>query len=218
MNDNKAPIGRRYKEVTVKTAIPIWCASAVWIIAALFFPMYSVWHIIIAALLSAAVGVIVKLILPKETKRVEVPFASGNLALDGIIAEIDRADDALENVRSSISDASPSAADKIYGIREQIGRIRQALINSPDDITSVRRFINYYLPTTVNLAEKYKVTLEAESEGENAKKTLSSIEAVFDRIRHSFEKQHDALFENDAIDTSAEIKVLETMLQRDNLK
>lgn len=218
MNDNKAPIGRRYKEVTVKTAIPIWCASAVWIIAALFFPMYSVWHIIIAALLSAAVGVIVKLILPKETKRVEVPFASGNLALDGIIAEIDRADDALENVRSSISDASPSAADKIYGIREQIGRIRQALINSPDDITSVRRFINYYLPTTVNLAEKYKVTLEAESEGENAKKTLSSIENAFDQIKLSFEKQHDALFENDAIDTSAEIKVLETMLQRDNLK
>ena len=218
MNDNKAPIGRRYKEVTVKTAIPIWCASAVWIIAALFFPMYSVWHIIIAALLSAAVGVIVKLILPKETKRVEVPFASGNLALDSIIAEIDRADDALENVRSSISDASLSAADKIYGIREQIGRIRQALINSPDDITSVLRFINYYLPTTVNLAERYKVTLEAESEGENAKKTLSSIEAVFDLIRHSFEKQHDALFENDAIDTSAEIKVLETMLQRDNLK
>lgn len=218
MNENKAPIGRRYKTVTVKSAIPVWCAAAVWLFAAIFIPFYSIWHIIIIAVISAAVGIIVKLVLPKETRQVEVPFASGNLALDGIVGEIDRASDALENVRKSIASDSPSAADKINGICEQIGKIRQALINSPDDITSVRRFINYYLPTTVNLAEKYRVTLEAKSEGENAKKTLTSIEAVFDQIRHSFEKQHDALFEDDAIDATAEIKVLETMLERDNLK
>ncbi|MBQ7699592.1 MAG: 5-bromo-4-chloroindolyl phosphate hydrolysis family protein [Clostridia bacterium] len=218
MNDNKAPIGRRYKEVPVKSAIPIWCAATVWLFAAVFIPFYSVWHIIIIALISAAVGITVKLVLPKETRQVEVPFASGNFALDGIVQEIDRANDALENVRKSISADSPSAADKIYGICEQIEKIRQALINSPDDITSVRRFINYYLPTTVNLAEKYQKALEAKSEGENAQRTLSSIEAVFDQIKQSFEKQHDALFADDAMDASAEIKVLETMLQRDNLK
>lgn len=218
MNENKAPIGRRYKEVPVRSAIPIWCAAAVWIIAALFIPMYSVWHIIIVAVISAAVGAVVKLVLPKETRQVEVPFASGNLALDGIVKEIDRASDALENVRKDIAGASPSAADKISSICGQIEKIRQALINSPDDIGSVRRFINYYLPTAVNLAEKYKTTLEAKSEGENAKKTLSAIENVFDQIERSFEKQHDALFADDAIDASAEIKVLETMLERDNLK
>ena len=218
MSENKAPIGRRYKEVPVKSAIPIWCAAAVWLIAAAFIPFYSIWHIIIIAVISAAVGIIVKLVLPKETKQVEVPFASGNLALDGIVQEIDRANDELENVRKNIAGPSPSAADKISGICEQIEKIRQALINSPDDIKSVRRFINYYLPTTVNLAEKYRITLEAKSEGENAKKTLSAIEDVFDQIKLSFEKQHDALFEDDAIDASAEIKVLETMLERDNLK
>jgi hypothetical protein len=218
MNENKAPIGRRYKEVPVKSAIPIWCAAAVWVIAAIFIPFYSIWHIIIIAVISAAVGITVKLVLPKETRQVEVPFASGNLALDGIVQEIDRANDALESVRANIAADSPSAADKIYGIREQIDKIRQALINSPDDITSVRRFINYYLPTTVNLAEKYQAALQAKSEGENAKKTLSSIEAVFDQIKLSFEKQHDALFADDVIDATAEIKVLETMLERDNLK
>lgn len=218
MNDNKAPIGRRFKTVTVKSAIPIWCAAAVWLIAAIFIPFYSIWHVIIIAAISAAVGVVVRLVLPKETRQVEVPFASGDPALDGIIGEIDRANDALENVRKSIAADSPYAADKIYGICEQTEKIRQALINSPDDITGVRRFINYYLPTTVNLAVKYQKTLMAKSDGENAKKTLTSIEAVFDQIKQSFEKQHDALFEDDAIDASAEIKVLETMLERDNLK
>ena len=218
MNDNKAPIGRRYKEVPVKSAIPIWCAAAVWIIAAAFIPFYSIWHIIIIAAISAAVGLIVKLVLPKEKRQVEVPFATGNLELDKIVQEIDRANDRLENVRISIKDDSPSAADKISGICEQTEKIRGALINSPDDIKSVRRFINYYLPTTVNLAEKYQTALEAKSDGENAKKTLSSIENVFDQIKQSFEKQHDALFADDVIDVSADIKVLETMLERDNLK
>lgn len=218
MDNNKAPIGRKYKQVPVKSAIPIWCAAAVWLIALAFIPIYSVWHIILIALASAAVGITVKLVLPKETRQVEVPFASGNLELDGIISEIDRADDRLEAIRKNISPDSPSASDKIYGIREQINKIRQALINSPDDIGSVRRFINYYLPTTVGLAEKYEKALSAKSEGDNAKKTLSSIEEVFDQIRLSFEKQHDALFENDVIDVTADIKVLETMLERDNLK
>ena len=218
MNDNKAPIGRKYKSVPVKSAIPYWCAAAVWLFSAIFIPFYSVWHIIIIAVISAAVGIIVKLVLPKETRQVEVPFASGNLALDDIVHEIDRASDRLDAVKVNINAKAPSAADKIGQIREQIDRIRQALINSPDDIGSVRRFINYYLPTTVNLAERYKITLESDSSGENVKATLSSIESAFEQIRNSFEKQHDALFEDDVIDVSADIKVLETMLERDNLK
>jgi len=218
MNDNKAPIGRKYKSVPVKSAIPYWCAAAVWVFAAIFIPFYSVWHIIIIALISVAVGIVVKLVLPKETRQVEVPFASGNLALDDIVHEIDRASDRLDAVKTDINGKAPFAADKIGQILTQIDRIRQALINSPDDIGSVRRFINYYLPTTVNLAERYKITLEANSKGENVQTTLKSIETAFDQIKQSFEKQHDALFEDDVIDVSADIKVLETMLERDNLK
>ena len=218
MNDNKAPIGRKYKSVPVKSAVPFWCAAAVWVFAAIFIPFYSVWHIIIIALISVAVGIVVKLVLPKETRQVEVPFASGNLALDDIVHEIDRASDRLDAVKTDINGKAPFAADKIGQILTQIDRIRQALINSPDDIGSVRRFINYYLPTTVNLAERYKITLEADSKGENVQTTLKSIETAFDQIKQSFEKQHDALFEDDVIDVSADIKVLETMLERDNLK
>ena len=185
---------------------------------AIFIPFYSVWHIIIIALISAAVGIVVKLVLPKETRQVEVPFASGNLALDDIVHEIDRALDSLEVSAKSVSKGAPSAADKIRQICESIGKIREALIKSPDDIGSVRRFINYYLPTTVNLAERYDKMLAAKSEGENAKKTLDVIDKAFDQIKASFDKQHDALFADDVIDVSADIKVLETMLERDNIK
>ena len=65
MNDNKAPIGRRYVSVPVKSAIPIWGAAAVWVIAAFFVPMYSIIHILIIAAVSAAVGLILYFVLPK---------------------------------------------------------------------------------------------------------------------------------------------------------
>ena len=218
MNDNKAPIGRKYKDVPVRSAIPYWGAAAVWVIAALFIPFYGIWHIILIAAVSAAVGIVLKLVLPKETRKVEVPFASGNTALDDIVREIDRATDALDGVRKSIASKSPGTADTIDGICGSVTKIREALINSPEDINSVRRFINYYLPTTVNLAVRYEKTLLSDSGGENAGTTLCSIESALRQIKQSFDRQHDALFENDALDVGADIKVLETMLERDHLK
>lgn len=218
MNDNKAPVGRRYIDVPVRSALPLWGAAAVWIFAAIFIPMYNVWHIILTAAVSAAVGFVIFKILPKEYGKVEVPFASGDLQLDKIIGEIDRASDRLEAARSTIAKNSPGTADKIEQINSTVDRIREALIASPDDVGSVRRFINYYLPTTVKLAEKYEVTSSSGASGENAKKTLSDIDGILDQIKLSFDRQYDALFEDDVIDVSSDIKVLETMLERDDLK
>lgn len=218
MNDNKAPVGRRYENVPVRSALPYWGAAAVWIIAAIFLPMYSIIHIILIAAVSAGVWFLLYRLLPKEYKQVEVPFASGDLQLDKMIGEIDRAADRLDAARASISGRSPGTADKLGQIIGSVNRIREALIASPDDVGSVRRFINYYLPTTVKLAEKYEVTSSSGASGENAKKTLSDIDGIFDQIKLSFDRQHDALFEDDVIDVTSDIKVLETMLERDDLK
>lgn len=218
MNDNKAPVGRRYERVRVKSALPVWGAAAVWVLAALFFPMYGVWHIIGVAALSAAVGAVLYIVLPKEYRQVEVPFASGDLQLDKMIGEIDRASDRLETARAAILPSSEETAGKLAAIIGSVGKIREELISSPDDVGSVRRFINYYLPTTVKLAERYAATSSSGAGGENARKTMSDIDGVLDQIRVSFDRQYDALFADDVIDVSSDIKVLETMLERDDLK
>ena len=135
-----------------------------------------------------------------------------------MIGEIDRASDKLEAARAAIRDTSPGTADKIEQINGSVNKIREALIASPDDVGSVRRFINYYLPTTVKLAEKYAVVSLSEADGENATKTMKDIDGVFDQIKISFDKQYDALYDDDVIDVTSDIKVLETMLERDDLK
>ena len=47
---------------------------------------------------------------------------------------------------------------------------------------------------------------------------MSDIDGVLDQIKVSFDRQYDALFADDVIDVSSDIKVLETMLERDDLK
>ena len=115
-SQKSAPAGRKYIEVPVKSALPVWSAAAVWVLAALFVPMYNVMHILGVALVSLGVALLVKKLLPKETKTVEVPFASGNLELDAMVGEINKAVDSLEAFRKSIGLHDPETADVISSI------------------------------------------------------------------------------------------------------
>ena len=54
-------------------------------------------------------------------------------------------------------------------------------------------------------------------QGENISSTMFDIEAMMQTIASAFEKQLDNLFENEALDISTDISVLETMLQQEGL-
>ena len=47
---NPIPQGAQYKEIPVKSAAPIWCAAAVWLLAALIMPMHKPVILILTAL------------------------------------------------------------------------------------------------------------------------------------------------------------------------
>ena len=59
MNSNEEMI-----EVKRKTAYPFWAATAVWVISALLFPMYKIWHYVMVAAVSAAAGLVTYKIKP----------------------------------------------------------------------------------------------------------------------------------------------------------
>ena len=51
--------GKKYKQVPVKSALPIWAAAAVWLIAALLLPLYNLLHLIGIALVSVGAALLV---------------------------------------------------------------------------------------------------------------------------------------------------------------
>ena len=54
-------------------------------------------------------------------------------------------------------------------------------------------------------------------EGENISESKKRIEQTMDTLVHAFETQLDQLFQDDALDVSADIDVMENMLRADGL-
>ncbi|MGM9652565.1 MAG: 5-bromo-4-chloroindolyl phosphate hydrolysis family protein [Eubacteriales bacterium] len=210
--------GRKYREEPVKPALPFWAASAVWLIAALALPMYRPFHLVLIALVSAAAAILTARLLPKETRLVELPFYVGNDDLDAMARAIADARDDLRAAREKIAGRKPQTAAVMAEIEETCAKIQSSILESPDDLPRIRRFLNYYLPTTRKLAAKYAAVTAQDADGANISETITAIEGALAQINTSFHHQLDALYADDALDVSTDITVLETMLARDNLK
>ncbi len=210
--------GRKYREVTKKSALPLWIAAAVWVIAALFLPMYNMLHIIAIAAVSVGVGLAAAKLLPRETELKEIPFYTGNADLDTMVKTIGEALTQFGEAEKQIREKNAPTADSLASISQTTEKIRDALISEPRDLPVVRRFMNYYLPTTQKLVNKYVFVMRQDADSENITATASSIEGALAQIDTAFKHQLDALFADDALDISTDITVLEALLARDNLK
>ena len=77
--------------------------------------------------------------------------------------------------------------------------------------------MSYYLPTTLKLVNAYRKFDEQPVQGENILSSKREIEETLDTINLAFENLFDGLFEEDAMDVSTDISVLETMLKQEGL-
>ena len=73
----------------------------------------------------------------------------------------------------------------------------------PEKAAEIRRFMNYYLPTTLKLLNSYDKLSRQRVKGENIQKTMFEIEGMMETIAGAFEKQLDSLFDDDALDIAA---------------
>jgi len=133
--------------------------------------------------------------------------SSGNQYMD-ILRE-------LRQLNDQITDGSIS--EKADRITETTAKIFRCVEENPAKLPQIRKFMSYYLPTTLKLLRSY-CTLETQGiRGENIAETKKNIDRILDALVKGFEQQLDQLFESDAIDISSDIDVLENMLKQDGL-
>ena len=121
----------------------------------------------------------------------------------------------LRELNDTIADIPIS--DKIDRIEETTAKIFRIVEENPDKQPQIRRFMNYYLPTTLKLLRSY-ATLEKQGiKGENITSAKENIGRILDTLAKGFEQQLDQLFKSDAIDIAADITVLENLMQQDGL-
>ena len=133
-------------------------------------------------------------------------------------AEKDQYQKYLDELRA-VNDAIPDEemSNKISRLEAVSAKIFAQAKTDPEKLPRMRKFMEYYLPTSLKLLQTY-AELDAQGvEGENIRESKRRIEQTMDTLVQAFETQLDQLFQSDAMDVSADIDVMENMLRADGL-
>ena len=124
----------------------------------------------------------------------------------------------IQHIREC-NDAIPGEeiSAKLYRLEEIMTRIFNQVEKQPQLAADLRKFMNYYLPTTAKLVEAYKELDAQPVEGDNISRTKKEIEETLDTINEAFEKLLDSFFEEKAWDISSDISVMKSMLKQDGM-
>lgn len=217
------------KRVRRSTA-PIYLVGVVWLVLAVSSShSMGMGDALLAAALSAVVFVVGKAVFPdksyavpagqaaKETEKKEEkkPEPPKDPEVQKLLQERERAVSEMRRLNDSIKDEKISA--QIDHLEEVTGKIIDQVVAQPKKRSQIRRFLDYYLPTTLKLLNAYDRMAAAGVDGENISVTKEKIEDMMDTIVKAFDKQLDGLFGEEALDVSTDITVMESLLAREGL-
>lgn len=210
-----------------KPVAPFYAVAVLWLVCGLLVPFYKPLHYVLAAVISAIVFFAVNAVCKsagviggteqEKPKTEEKPKeeSTGNAELDKMlkdgrmaIAEMKRLDDNI---------ADPGISADIVRLEQISEKIFEEVKRDPKKLSKIRRFMDYYLPTTLKLLNSYDRMSATGVSGENIDTTLAKVEGMMRTIVAAFEKQLDSLYGADALDISTDITVLETMMAREGL-
>ena len=213
------PIPEGMEVVTRPSALALYAAAAVWLLWGLFLPMLTWGSLILAAVVSLAAALLVWRFGPKQRELREKPLERANTGAPEVDEALLRGRAALRELRTLDERIADEELSRRIRRLEQVGKaIFDQVEAQPGQAKNLRRFMNYYLPTTLELLRRYVRLSASGVEGETIRAAKENIEQVMEKIIAGFERQYDDLFAEEALDISAEVQVLETMLGQDDLK
>ncbi len=221
--------------VKKRSVLPIYFVGGSWLLWSLLAPLYRPTHYIMAALVSVIAYNVGKILIPDRGYEVqdpapsapkaearpqaapkqEKPKSTGNPEIDALLDERGKAISEMRRLNDSIEDEKISA--QITHLETTTGKIIDAVVAKPSKLPQIRKFMNYYLPTTLKLLNAYDRMDSTGVSGANIDGTKGKIEDMLDTICTAFTRQLDDLYGEEAMDVSAEIKVMEQMLAQEGL-
>ena len=206
---------QRYKA----SAIPLYGVAVLWVLYGLLLPLYRLWHFLIPIVLSVPTYLLLKKRFPGKTYYVEKPEPepnTGDQALDEAIRQGREGIARLRRLNQKID--NPQITWKLDRMETIIGKIFEQVTAHPELLPQIRKFLNYYLPTTLRLMESYYELDASGAGGQEVEGAKSRIADMLDTVLAAFQHQLDALFSARTMDINAEVEVLETMMEAEGLK
>lgn len=130
----------------------------------------------------------------------------------------------IEKIRKSNDAISDEAVSrKLYDLEAVTRKIFDYVKAHPECADDTKKLMKYYLPTTIKLLDSYEKLTEEELEGQhpdqlaNIAKSRKEIEDTLDTLNMAFAKLFDNLYQDTAMDITADISVLHTLLAQEGL-
>lgn len=137
------------------------------------------------------------------------------MKIEALIQEKDRALSEMRRLNGSIRDKNIS--EQIHQLEDATAKIFDHVASHPEKLPQIRKFMIYYLPTTLKLLNTYDRMGATGVSGENIDGTMEKITDMMSTIVISFQRQLDALFRDEALDVASDITVMENLLAREGL-
>lgn len=210
-----------------KSVVPFYAVAVIWLVYALLFPLYKPLHFGIVGAASVAIFALVSLLCrntapaasaaaaAKQEREAKKEESTGNPELDKMLRDGRLAIAEMKRLDDNIADEDISA--DIVRLEQVTGKIFDQVKQDPKKLPQIRKFMDYYLPTTLKLLNAYDRASATGVSGENIDATMRKVEGMMKTIVSAFEKQLDALFGDEALDISTDITVLENMMAREGL-
>lgn len=203
-----------YREKKIRQVWPIYAAGVVFVIYSLIAPIYKTSHFIIACIMALAVYIVGSIISPGRVEQVEVDIKTGSDDADAIITRGRETTARLRDSLKRITD--PELKEYVSRTERAITRMVDTVAETPAKASHIKKFVNYYLPTIVKLLDAYDRLVDA-GQAQSMNSTLRSIENSMSTVALASEKQLANMFEDEQMDISTDIEVLDTMLKADGL-
>ena len=173
------------KNDTKAYVISFIAMGAVVVLYSLIFPMYRWQHYLIVADIALLVGRVVFIMAQGLDTSKEAPVQqpipkTGDNAVDSLV---EKGQEMLAQIRHE-NDLIPDAqlTDQMNQLDKVANQIFHTVAEHPEKAPQIRRFLDYYLPTTLKMLTGYRKMDERQVKGQNANETRAQIREAMDTV------------------------------------
>ena len=138
---------------------------------------------------------------------------TGDQAADAVITKGLEMVDTIRKDNAAIPD--PLLSSQMESICDKCIQIFRSVSESPAKAPQVRKFMNYYLPTTLKMLANYRTMQDRGVSFQDMTAARDTTVRGLNMILTACQKQIDSLHKENLLDISTDIDVLEQMLKRD---
>ena len=136
-----------------------------------------------------------------------------SMSIEDVLEEAEKENKELKRIIFNIEDVD--LKNDLKNIVDVVSKINNAIKDNPSKAEKIDTFYEYYLPVTLKIIRKYDKIEDKKLNSKDSMEFKKSSKKMIKEASGAFEKLLDSLYQEEIVDTDAEMKVFKSMLESD---